>query len=193
MRMRLRIYFAAFLLCGINVGPGQANGHQFVLSLPVFAMIQKVRASVRSRRMEIAITNDSSLPPLKGRAEFWGPRTVVGEPPKRRVTIQAFSGSGGNKNLRGGLASIRLLNVLEKDTLEVKACSCRCSSMRGKHPFKKSISNVCWPILRSSCATRPSSQRRLPGPGNTLPGPSRNSRYFRPPHGGQLRLRTESA
>src|SRR6266852_3516924 len=61
----------------------------------------------------------------------------------------------------------------------VNACSIRCSSMRCKQPFKKSISRACWPILRSSSATRPSSQRRLPPPGKTLPGPCRNSRRQR--------------
>jgi hypothetical protein len=38
----------------------------------------------------------------------------------------------------------------------VNACSIRCSSMRCKHPFKKTISTVCWPILRSSSEIRPS-------------------------------------
>src|SRR6188474_2731482 len=37
----------------------------------------------------------------------------------------------------------------------VSACSIRCSSMRCKHPFKKSISSDCWPILRSNSAIRP--------------------------------------
>src|SRR6202011_976139 len=61
----------------------------------------------------------------------------------------------------------------------VNACSIRCSSMRCKHPFKKSISSACWPILRSSSAMRPSAQRCLPWPGNTLPGPWRTSRRQR--------------
>ena len=61
----------------------------------------------------------------------------------------------------------------------VNACSIRCSSMRCKHPFKKSISRACWPILRSSSAMRPSAQRCFPWPGNTLPGPWRNSRRQR--------------
>ena len=111
---------AANLLCGINVRPGYANGHQLVLSLPVFAMIQNIRASLRSRRMEIAITKDRNLPPLKGTAIFWGPRTVAGEPPKRRLPVPSFTDSAGNKNLSNGLASIRLLKVLETDTVEVK-------------------------------------------------------------------------
>jgi hypothetical protein len=55
------------------------------------------------------------------------------------------------------------------------ACSIRCSSMRCKHPFKKSISRVCCPILRSNSAMRPSDQRRCPWPGNAFPGPCRNS------------------
>jgi hypothetical protein len=58
----------------------------------------------------------------------------------------------------------------------VNACSIRCSSMRCKHPFKKSISNACWPIFLSSSAIRPSDQRCFPLPGNTLPGACRNSR-----------------
>ena len=92
----------------------------------------------------------------------------------------------------------------------VSACSIRCSSMRCKHPFKKSISSACWPTFRSSSATRPSDQRCFPLPGNALPGPWRNSRrqrcstfgftsnaratsadrypLFQPPHGGQLEL-----
>jgi hypothetical protein len=57
----------------------------------------------------------------------------------------------------------------------VKACSIRSSSIRCKHPFKKSISRACWPTLRSNCATFVSSQRRFPSPGNAFPGPSRNS------------------
>ena len=51
--------------------------------------------------------------------------------------------------------------------------------MRCKHPFKKSISSVCWPIFRSNSAIRPSAQRRCPWPGKTLPGPCRNSRRQR--------------
>src|SRR5271154_3820655 len=63
--------------------------------------------------------------------------------------------------------------------LPVNACSIRCSSMRCKHPFKKSSSSACWPIFRSSSAIRPSDQRCFPLPGNTLPGPWRNSRRQR--------------
>jgi len=59
------------------------------------------------------------------------------------------------------------------------ACSIRCSSMRCKHPFKKSISSVCWPIFRSNSVIRPSDQRRCPLPGKTLPGPCQNSRRQR--------------
>src|SRR6202140_5254686 len=51
--------------------------------------------------------------------------------------------------------------------------------MRCKHPFKKSISRACWPILRSNSAMRPSAQRWFPLPGNALPGPVRNSRRQR--------------
>src|SRR5207248_8015445 len=51
--------------------------------------------------------------------------------------------------------------------------------MRCKQAFKKSISNACCPILRSSSATRPSDQRCFPLPGNTFPGASRNSRRQR--------------
>src|SRR6185369_11933062 len=61
----------------------------------------------------------------------------------------------------------------------VSACSIRCSSMRCKHPFKKSISRACWPTFRSNSAIRPSDQRGLPLPGKTLPAPSRNSRRHR--------------
>src|ERR1700747_170801 len=38
---------------------------------------------------------------------------------------------------------------------------------------------ACWPILRSNSAIRPSDQRCFPLPGNTLPGPWRNSRRQR--------------
>jgi hypothetical protein len=51
--------------------------------------------------------------------------------------------------------------------------------VRCKHPFKKSISKVCWPTFRSSSAIRPSDQRCLPLPGKAFPGPSRNSRCQR--------------
>jgi hypothetical protein len=57
----------------------------------------------------------------------------------------------------------------------VTACRIRRSSMRRKQFFKKSISSVCWPIFRSSCAFSFSSHRRLPAPGNEFPGASRNS------------------
>src|SRR5262245_7211547 len=63
--------------------------------------------------------------------------------------------------------------------LPLSACSIRCSSMRCKHPFKKSISSACWPTLRSSSAIRPSDQRSFPLPGKALPGPWRNSRRQR--------------
>src|ERR1051326_8008279 len=94
--------------------------------------------------------------------------------------------------------------------LPVSACSIRCSSMRCKHPFKKSISSACWPTLRSNSAIRPSDQRCFPLPGKALPGPWRNSRrqrcntfaltskaraaspigtpLFQSPHRGQLEL-----
>src|SRR5882724_8100534 len=71
------------------------------------------------------------------------------------------------------------LDPLVDGGFPVKACSIRCCSMRCKLPFKKSISRVCWPILRSSSAMRPSAQRCLPCPGNTLPGPWRISRRQR--------------
>src|ERR1700722_9922795 len=47
----------------------------------------------------------------------------------------------------------------------VNACSIRCSSMRCKHPFKKSISSACRPILRSvpPCALQPNVGFRDPG------------------------------
>src|SRR3954451_16820242 len=44
------------------------------------------------------------------------------------------------------------------------ACSRRCSSKCCKALFKKSISMVCWPILRSSSATFDSSARLCPEP-----------------------------
>src|SRR6185437_845700 len=52
----------------------------------------------------------------------------------------------------------------------VNACSIRCSSMRCKHRFKKSISSACWPIFRSSSATRFSSALFLPKPGKARSG-----------------------
>jgi len=49
---------AANLLCGINIRPGQANGYQFWLSTPMFAMIQNVRASLlRSDRWKLQSQN----------------------------------------------------------------------------------------------------------------------------------------
>src|SRR5450755_2251482 len=71
------------------------------------------------------------------------------------------------------------LDLLVDRGFPVTACSIRRSSMRCKHPFKKSISSACWPILRSRSAIRPSDQRCFPLPGNTLPGPWRNSRRQR--------------
>src|ERR1700736_5466266 len=65
------------------------------------------------------------------------------------------------------------LDPLVDGGFPVKACSIRCSSMRCKHPFKKSISSACWPTFRSNSAIRPSDQRGLPWPGNTFPGPCR--------------------
>jgi hypothetical protein len=61
-------------------------------------------------------------------------------------------------------------DLLVNSGFPVNACSLRCSSMRCKHPCKKSISRVCCPTLRSSSAIRPSGQRALPFPGNALPG-----------------------
>jgi hypothetical protein len=49
------------------------------------------------------------------------------------------------------------------------ACNIRCSSMRCKHPFKKSISSACCPTLRSNSAMRPSDQRRCPWPETHCP------------------------
>ena len=43
-----------------------------------------------------------------------------------------------------------VLDVLCGRGLPVSACSIRCSSIRCKHPFKKSISSACCPTLRSS-------------------------------------------
>jgi len=70
--------------------------------------------------MEIAITKHRSLPPLRGTAVFWGRRIISGEPPKRRAVISEFSDNGGSKERRSGLASVRLVNVGEHDTVEVK-------------------------------------------------------------------------
>jgi hypothetical protein len=71
------------------------------------------------------------------------------------------------------------LDLPEDGGFPVNACSIRCSSMRCKQPFKKSISRTCCPIFRSSSGTRPSDQRCFPLPGKTLPGPARNSRRHR--------------
>jgi hypothetical protein len=74
-------------------------------------------------------------------------------------------------------AGVRLFRDLPIDCgLPWHACSIRGSSMRCKHPFKKSIASACWPILRSNSAIRPSGQRRCPLPGNAGPGPCRNAR-----------------
>jgi hypothetical protein len=42
-----------------------------------------------------------------------------------------------------------LLDVFVDRGFPFNACNIRCSSMRCKQPFKKSISSVCWPIFRS--------------------------------------------
>ena len=64
----------------------------------------------------------------------------------------------------------------------------RFSSQRLQHPLfldalqaplQKIDFSACWPILRSNSAIRPSDQRCFPLPGNTLPGPCRNSRRQR--------------
>src|SRR3954447_2567697 len=61
-----------------------------------------------------------------------------------------------------------LPDLLVDSGFPVNACSIRCSSMRCKHRFKKSISNACWPIFRSNSATRFSSALFLPNPGKRM-------------------------
>ncbi len=111
---------AVNLLCQLNIRAGQSNGHHFLLSLPVFAAISELQASLKDRRLEVTIRRHSALPPLKGTAIFWGPRTISGEPPKRRVAIEKFSDNGGSGNLRSASASVRLLKIEEYDSVEVK-------------------------------------------------------------------------
>src|SRR6266536_5301702 len=61
----------------------------------------------------------------------------------------------------------------------LRARSRRCSSTCCKALFKKSISRVCWPILRSSSASLLSSARFFPGPLNARSPCSCNSRRQR--------------
>src|SRR6185312_13178685 len=105
---------------------------------------------------------------------------------RRRVLVEAVeAGAADPPQLHHALhrqppAGLHFLFDLPVDGgFPANACSIRCSSMRCKHPFKKSISSACWPIFLSSSAIRPSDQRCLPLPGNTLPGASRNSRRQR--------------
>ena len=111
---------AANLLCEINIRAGQSNGYHLWLSLPAFATIQNVRASLKGRRMEVAIRKHRDLPALRGIAIFSGPRVFAGEPPKHRATIEAFSDNGGGQDLRSASASVRLTKVHEHDSVEVK-------------------------------------------------------------------------
>jgi hypothetical protein len=111
---------AVNLLCEINIRAGQSNGHHFWLSMPVFASIQDVHASLKERRMEVSILRHRKLSTLKGMAIFSRPPTFAGEPPKFRVPIEKFSNSGGTADLRSASASVRLLKVEEDDSVEVK-------------------------------------------------------------------------
>jgi hypothetical protein len=70
-----------------------------------------------------------------------------------------------NRQLVGGHF---LPDLLVDSGFPVNACSIRCSSMRCKHLFKKSISNACWPIFRSNSATRFSSALFFPKPGTPV-------------------------
>src|SRR5690349_4841295 len=70
------------------------------------------------------------------------------------------------------LAAHFLPDLLVDSGFPVNACSIRCSSMRCKHRFKKSISNACCPIFRSNSATRFSSALFLSSPGKACSGDS---------------------
>src|SRR5262249_9152474 len=67
----------------------------------------------------------------------------------------------------------RFLDLPPKRLPPLTFCSGCSSSIRRKTFFKKSISIVIWPILRSSSASRPSDL--LPSPGNARPGSRSNS------------------
>ena len=111
---------AVNLICELNIRAGQSSGYHFWLSLPVFAAIHDVRASLKGRRMEVAIRRHRDLPPLRATAVFWGPRVFAGEPPKHRVAIEKFSDNGGSEDVRTASASVRLVKVEEHDSVEVK-------------------------------------------------------------------------
>lgn len=110
---------AVNLLCELNVQANQSLGSHFCLSVPVFAAISEVRASLKKRRIKVAIRKHRALPPLKAVTVFRGPRNFAGEPPKRRIGIEKFSDSGGVGNLRLQLACVRLMNIEAHDSVEV--------------------------------------------------------------------------
>ncbi len=110
---------AVNVLCELNVQANQAIGSHFCLSVPVFAAISDVSASLKERRIKVAIRRHRALPPLKGVAVFHGPRTFAGEPPKRRVAIERFSDNGGVGDLGRAVASVRLMNIEGHDSVDV--------------------------------------------------------------------------
>ena len=110
---------AVNLLCELNVQANQSNGSHFCLSIPVFAAISEVSASLKERRIKVEIRRHRALPPLKGVAVFRGPRTFAGEPPKRRVAIERFSDSAGVGDLGRALACVRLINIEGHDSVDV--------------------------------------------------------------------------
>src|SRR5215470_16694897 len=71
----------------------------------------------------------------------------------------------------------RFLDLPPKRLPPLTLCSSCSSSIRPKTFFKKSISIVIWPILRSSSASRPSDL--LPSPGNARLGSRSNSFFHR--------------
>jgi hypothetical protein len=128
---------AVNLLCGLNIRAGQSHGFHFCLSLPVFALISEIGASLKERRMEVSILRDRRLKKLKGIAIFSGPRTFAGEPPKLRVPIEKFSENTSVVGLNYDSASVRLLRVTEDDSVELKLL----------HPdFGEVHSRVSWSI-----------------------------------------------
>lgn len=110
---------AVNLLCELNVEANRANGSHFCLSAPIFAAISEVSASLKERRITVAITRHTALPPLKGVAVFRGPRTFAGEPPKQRVAIERFSDTGGEGPLHRALACVRLMKLDEHDSVDL--------------------------------------------------------------------------
>jgi len=155
---------AANLLCEINIRAGQSNGYHLWLSLPAFATIQNVRASLKARRMEVAIRRHRDLPALRGIVIFSGPRVFAGEPPKHRAMIEAFSDNGGSQDLRSACASIRLTKVEEHDSVEVKLLHAEAGELHSffGHSVRDLVSpperNVLFEALKFFC---PESELRL--------------------------------